>query len=140
MYSVLTRFSDDNVGASIWSNIEVYMGIICASLPAVKPVLGKCFPKLLSNATRNGTINTFNTSSFKNQITSRPIRLHDVDIGGKTVTRVEADERGNPELRGSNSNGDIFITTSMRQDVERESKFESRSQLGSEKDLIIQHH
>ncbi|KAE9373323.1 hypothetical protein N431DRAFT_482387 [Stipitochalara longipes BDJ] len=129
----------DNVGASIWSNIEVYTGIICASLPAIKPVVGKLFPKLLST-TRSGTKTTFNDNGFGNNSSARPIRLHDVDSGGKTVTRVEADERGNPNLRGSNSSGDlgkdIFITTSMRQDVE--SKFESRSQVGSEKDLIIQ--
>jgi len=133
-------FSDDNVAPSIFSNIEVYAGIICASLPAVKPVIGKCFPSiLLSNrGGSRGTKATFNDIAFGTNSCARPIRLHDVDLGGKTVTRVEADERGNPDLRGSKSDGDlgkdIFITTSMTQDVE--SKYESRT--GSEKDLIIQ--
>jgi hypothetical protein len=141
MSNTLIRLSDDNVGASIWSNIEVYTGIICASLPAIKPVVSKFFPKLLSS-TRSGTRSktTFPDNGFGNSSSARAIRLADVEHGGKTVTRVEANERGNPNLRESNSSGDlgrdIFITTSMRQDVE--SKFESRSQLGSEKDLIIQ--
>jgi hypothetical protein len=139
---LLIWLSDDNVGASVWSNIEVYTGIICASLPAIKPIVSKFFPKLLSS-TRSGTRSktTFHDNGFGNTSSAKAIRLADVEHGsGKTVTRVEANERGNPNLRESNSSGDlgrdIFITTSMRQDVE--SKFESRSQLGSEKDLIIQ--
>jgi Fungal rhodopsin domain len=141
--SMLIWSLDDNVGASMWSNIEVYTGIICASLPAIKPIVAKLFPNLLSS-TRSGTVkstfHTFNDNGFGNNSGARPIRLADVELGQKTVTKVEANERGGYNLRESNSSGnldkDIFITTSMRQDVE--SKFESRSQLGSEKDLIIQ--
>jgi hypothetical protein len=72
----------------------------------------------------------------------RPIRLKDVDASGKTVTRVQANERreSDYDLRESSSSGnlgkDIFVTTSMRQDVE--SNAESRSQVGSENDLIFQ--
>jgi hypothetical protein len=72
----------------------------------------------------------------------RPIRLHDVDASGKTVTRVQAKERreSDYDLRESSSSGnlgkDIFVITSMRQDVG--SNAESRSQVGSENDLIFQ--
>lgn len=143
MNKMLTFILDDNMGASMWSNIEVYTGIICASLPVVKPIVAKVFPRLLSS-TRSGTVkstfnNTFNENGFGNN-NARPIRLADVESGHKTVTRVEANERADYNSRRDNSSAnlgkDIFITTSMTQDVE--SKFESRSQLGSEKDLIIQ--
>ncbi len=72
----------------------------------------------------------------------RPIRLDDVSTGGKTVTRVHANERreSDYDLRESSSSGNlgkaIFVTTSTRQDVE--SNAESRSQVGSENDLIFQ--
>ncbi|PMD26717.1 hypothetical protein NA56DRAFT_685042 [Hyaloscypha hepaticicola] len=132
----------DNVGASIWSNIEVYTGIICASLPAVKPVVGKLFPKLLSSTRSDTNRTNFPDSGFGNNSSVRPIRLHDVDASGNTVTRVQAKERreSDYDLRESSSSGnlgkDIFVATSMRQDVE--SNAESRSQVGSENDLIFQ--
>jgi len=139
MSNTLIWTSDDNVGASIWSNIEVYTGIICASLPAIKPIVSKFFPNLLAS-TRSGTRSKTHDNMFGINSSAKAIRLADVEFGGKTVTRVEANERGDPNLRESSSSGDlgrdIIITTSMRQDVE--SKSESRSQLGSEKDLIIQ--
>jgi hypothetical protein len=139
MSDTLIWLSDDNVGASIWSNIEVYTGIICASLPAIKPIVSKFFPNLLAS-TRSSTRSKTHDNIFGINSSAKAIRLTDVELGGKTVTRVEANERGNPNLRESNSSGDlgrdIFITTSMRQDVE--SKSESRNQVGSEKDLIIQ--
>jgi hypothetical protein len=138
----LTHLPDDNVGASIWSNIEVFTGIMCASLPAVKPVVGKLFPRLLSSTRSGSGRATFPDTGFGNNTSVRPIRLDDVDTGRKTVTRVEVNETGDYNLRESSSSGnlgkdkDIYVTTSMRQDVE--SNAESRSQVGSENDLIFQ--
>jgi Fungal rhodopsin domain len=139
IYNILICYLVDNVDASIWSNIEVYTGIICASLPAIKPVIGKFFPKvLLSN--RNGLKTTTLGNGFGTNNTGRPIRLHDVDNGSKTATRVEVGEKSTSTSRGSNSSGDlgkdIFVTISVKQDIE--GYFESTSQYRSEEGFDFQ--
>ena len=61
-----------------------------------------------------------------------PARISDPELGGQTVTRVEVNERrekGNSVSMGK----DIYVTMSMRQDVQ------SLSDSESEKDLIIQY-
>ena len=48
MYKV-SRSTDitwDNVGAATWSSIELNVGITCACLVTLKPVLGAVFPRL----------------------------------------------------------------------------------------------
>ncbi|KAK0728827.1 hypothetical protein B0T26DRAFT_638721 [Lasiosphaeria miniovina] len=39
--------SVEGVDIAIWSSIEINVGIICASLPALKPLAAKLFPRLL---------------------------------------------------------------------------------------------
>jgi hypothetical protein len=38
----------DGVNAAIWSGIEINVAIACASLPALKPLISKFLPRLLS--------------------------------------------------------------------------------------------
>jgi hypothetical protein len=38
----------DGVNAAIWSGIEINVAIACASLPALKPLISKVLPRLLS--------------------------------------------------------------------------------------------
>lgn len=40
--------SYDNVGAAVWSNVEINVAIMCASLPTFKALLKRLFPHLLS--------------------------------------------------------------------------------------------
>jgi hypothetical protein len=47
----------DNVGAATWSSIELNVGIICACLVTLKPVLGAVFPRLVySNTSRHYSV------------------------------------------------------------------------------------
>ncbi|EKG19959.1 hypothetical protein MPH_02787 [Macrophomina phaseolina MS6] len=39
----------DNVGAALWSAVEINTAIICASLPTFKAVLNRIFPRLLAS-------------------------------------------------------------------------------------------
>ena len=39
---------DDNVGAASWSAIECNVGIICACLPTLRPLISCIIPRLLS--------------------------------------------------------------------------------------------
>jgi hypothetical protein len=137
-----------NVDIAIWSNIEVNVGIICASLPAIKPVVSRFFPHLLSS-NRSKPIYPSHTRNHRSSMFtsghSQPIRLDDFDLtpnksfdpsSNKTVTRVEASERtvvndedGNEDWRG------IVVSLSTRQDVESQGR---EDDTGSEKDLIFQ--
>lgn len=44
----------NNVNSSMWSNIEVNVGIICASLQTIRPILTRCFPRLFSSSSHQG--------------------------------------------------------------------------------------
>jgi hypothetical protein len=43
----------DNVGAAIWSIIELNCAIICASLPTLRPLIAKVVPGMSSNHSDN---------------------------------------------------------------------------------------
>ncbi|KAF2133916.1 hypothetical protein P153DRAFT_306581 [Dothidotthia symphoricarpi CBS 119687] len=45
----------DSYDVSIWTSTELYVSLICASAPGVKPVLVKLVPKLLGSSTRSRT-------------------------------------------------------------------------------------
>lgn len=135
----------DNADPAIWSNIEVTTGIICACMPATKALISRFFPHLLStNHSRQPTLPSQGRShNFRSTLShTTPVRLTDVNGDHKTVTRVEVGEGVYRERdveraslgddSGSGNGKDIFVTTSMTQDVER------KSEMGSEKDLIIQ--
>jgi hypothetical protein len=46
--SVSTDITYDNVGAATWSAVELNVGIICACIPAMRPLINLVFPRLLS--------------------------------------------------------------------------------------------
>jgi hypothetical protein len=124
----------DNAEAAIWTIIEVSTGIICACLPTIKPLVSRFFPRLLStNRIRRGTqlSNTYGTTPA-----GRMIPLSHNDSSWRTTTTVQAGHKAQQDMetgRSTDKNGnDIYVMTSMAQDVER------KSEVGSEKDLIIQ--
>ncbi|KAK0119928.1 hypothetical protein ONS95_011353 [Cadophora gregata] len=136
----------DNADTATWSNIEVTVGIICACMPATKALISRFFPRLLStnHSSRQPTMPSQGRShTFRSGLChTAPVRLTDLNGDHKTVTRVgvgegryrERDvERASIDDSGSGNGKDIFVTTIMTQDVER------KSEVGSEKGLIIQH-
>lgn len=44
---------DDNVGAATWSAIECNVGIICACMPTLRPLISRFVPHLLSSFSTN---------------------------------------------------------------------------------------
>ncbi len=57
--------SGTSVSASIWSVIEPGVGIICASLPSMGPILRKAFPLGSSRDREPREINLLSSSSWK---------------------------------------------------------------------------
>lgn len=46
--SVSTDITYDNVGAATWSAVELNVGIVCACIPAMRPLINLVLPRLLS--------------------------------------------------------------------------------------------
>jgi len=53
--SVSTDLTYDNVDAATWSAAELNVGIMCACIPAMRPVISLIFPRLLSSTRRDHT-------------------------------------------------------------------------------------
>ncbi|KAK5193383.1 hypothetical protein LTR99_006935 [Exophiala xenobiotica] len=53
--SISTDITYDNVDAATWSAAELNVGIMCACLPAMRPVISLIFPRLLSSTRRDHT-------------------------------------------------------------------------------------
>ncbi|KAK2730127.1 integral membrane protein [Colletotrichum kahawae] len=51
--SISPDTSRDGVHIATWSGIEINVAIICASAPALKPLIAKAFPKLLASTQRS---------------------------------------------------------------------------------------
>jgi hypothetical protein len=110
---------------------------MCASLPTIKPVLERLFPRLVARSRSGSDSLATNTFPFHhtNTISGASIRLADADERFETVTSVDGNDRPNTWLGDSSDEDlrkDIFVTTSMRQDVE------SKGTMASENDLIFQ--
>ena len=55
----------DGVNAAIWSGIEINVAIACASLPALKPLISKFLPRLLSTTDSKNKYSLNNLSGNK---------------------------------------------------------------------------
>ncbi|KAF8855779.1 hypothetical protein BDZ45DRAFT_746064 [Acephala macrosclerotiorum] len=128
-----------NTEAAIWSSIEINTGIVCASLPTIKPVISWIFPRLLSSNRSTQPTYISNGSRLQNRFGQTPIELVGFGTTPKTISRVEVSDNlvniskdGSLEGRGlvDNNSKAILITTSTTQDVE------IKSETGSEKDLV----
>jgi hypothetical protein len=76
----------DGVNAAIWSGIEINVAIACASLPALKPLISKIVPNLLS------TIGSKNKSNMQN-LSGNEIASYKMNtFGSKSKTGTQVDE------------------------------------------------
>ncbi|OAG40135.1 hypothetical protein AYO21_05613 [Fonsecaea monophora] len=57
--SISTDLTYDNVGAATWSAAELNVGIMCACIPAMRPVINWMFPFLLSSSPYNRDSNPY---------------------------------------------------------------------------------
>ncbi|KAJ4414870.1 hypothetical protein N0V82_007663 [Gnomoniopsis sp. IMI 355080] len=52
-YANTTNLTQDYVEIGYWSTIEVPVGIMCASMPAIRALVGRIFPKVFGTTQRN---------------------------------------------------------------------------------------
>lgn len=68
--SISTDLTYDNVAPATWSAIELNVGIICACIPALRPVISLIFPKMLSSTagkTNPFTRTHYSTAYYRNE-------------------------------------------------------------------------
>ena len=61
----------DNVGAAIWSAIELNCAIICASLPTLRPLAAKVIPGMSSNHSSRPTYERYGSQSVQSRSRTR---------------------------------------------------------------------
>jgi hypothetical protein len=81
----------DNPPAATWSSIECSVGIICASLPALKPLLAKIFPGVIVTVQFPSTTQQHNRDSFVSK---------DVN-SSKSLDRPRSSSSGSASTMGS---------------------------------------
>jgi hypothetical protein len=122
----------DNVGAAIWSVIELNCAIICASLPTLRPLVATVVPGMSSNHSNRATYERYGSKYGTNsasRIRSRPtfmdskqsphsisteeLALSDMDAGVHGITpRVYAEARAREAVYNANDNPrHILVTT-----------------------------
>ncbi|KAI2621201.1 hypothetical protein GGR54DRAFT_600554 [Hypoxylon sp. NC1633] len=72
-FGTTTNLTQDYVAVGYWSTIEVPVGIICASMPAVRSLFSIALPKLFgtTRATVGSTFNSYGPGSSGNRLDSR---------------------------------------------------------------------
>jgi hypothetical protein len=81
----------DNIDAATWSAAELNVAIMCASIPALRPVISMIFPRLLSSTVRNPS-NTFPRSAQYGRSNKRSSYVrHDSVVELSNIRRVHSD-------------------------------------------------
>jgi hypothetical protein len=86
---VTNHQSVEGVNAAIWSGIEINVAIACASLPALKPLISKILPGLLSNLSSR---NRSNMNALSGNEFSGSHRMNTLRSKLKSATATQVDE------------------------------------------------
>lgn len=111
----------DDVSVTIWTSIEVNTGLFCASAPAIKPLLRKIAPRLLS----------FTEYDSNEGPTRRP------EYGGNSsLFRSNQTHRGTFELNSQTELGYAAKNESSSKEIWSDSKVHKGSVNGDDDDSI----
>lgn len=69
--TVSTDLTYDNVSPATWSAIELNVGIMCACVPALRPVIGVMFPRLLASTAAKTSTSPFSRTHHSNAYYNR---------------------------------------------------------------------
>lgn len=84
-FSATTNFTRDYTATSIWSNVEVYVGIMCACFPQCRTLVTRFGPKIFSTthaaSTKGGAASGIRvTTKISSKFSSRPTRNDEPDF------------------------------------------------------------
>ncbi|KAL3470903.1 PTH11-like integral membrane protein [Aspergillus californicus] len=144
-----TDTSYNNVGAAYWTAAECNVAIICASLPFLRPLISRIFPKFLStNGTskytrNNPTRTTAPRSTLHRTKGATELYSQDPEFG---LFTIDTDAKGGQPAttltrNGSLNNGGIEVTTEVLQEVTSPSIYKStHPESTSQRRLIVDDH
>lgn len=107
----------------IWSTIEVYTAVICASMMAARPLLVKCMPVLFQNTIESRKEGAYGSSN-PHRVESKSVGAHWSRKHGSAIklkstdsaegTRVWTGGKSSHERWGRGAGGlEVWVTTSI---------------------------
>jgi hypothetical protein len=69
------NFTYDNGAAAYWSVIELYVSIICVSLPALTPLLKMMLPRVFGGTTQDAYKASYGGSKIRSNVTNSTIKV-----------------------------------------------------------------
>ena len=101
--------SDDNLDIAIWSCVEVNVGICCACIPTLKPLIVAISPRLL--------LNTRSNTARSNAYGMNPLSS-DVALTNSQTNQTSAQFDKDCEIQLPRP-GEVKVTSVVKQDVSR---------------------
>ena len=98
------NFTVFKVNIAAWCEVEINTGIICSSLPCLKPILNRHFPSLMKNnssaAVLSGNVmGHARGGSGDTEEGLKEVRMHGIDAFEQGVARGGEEERAVEEIR-----------------------------------------
>lgn len=109
----------------MWSFIEMNMGIICACLPTLQPLVSRMFPRLASSSNQTRA----RGNHYKTQSTGR---MHGQGLTGQEYSTMIS---GHHKSSSHPEDDKIFVTRELQVET---SEFGRRSESGSDRGLVLQ--
>lgn len=81
-FSSTTNFTRDYTSTSVWSNVEVYVGIMCGCFPHIRALLTHFAPRVFatSNGGKSGASVAYGASNVRSQFSQRPVHNDETDF------------------------------------------------------------
>jgi hypothetical protein len=102
----LTISLDDDVDATLWSNVEVQVGIVCVCMPAIRLSLVRLFPKVMGSTHQQSAPSS--GAQSRGKLTNLSARI----TGGKRSTISDGEgsfvELANIETDGKEAREDSY--------------------------------
>ncbi|TAQ83483.1 hypothetical protein B7494_g8190 [Chlorociboria aeruginascens] len=100
-----TDLTYTNVSSAMWSSIELNIGIVCACIPTIRPVLGIWFPRLISSTRQasNPTTHGPRPSRVYQQFNNSTIELSQIRPGFQVSVDRRDDDADSTETTPGNS-------------------------------------
>ncbi|EXA30589.1 hypothetical protein FOVG_18045 [Fusarium oxysporum f. sp. pisi HDV247] len=102
----------DQTDISIWSNVEMHIGLVCVSMPALRILLIRLFPVLGGSSYNSSNHQNYREpSTHKSRIISRSHALVELPFRGKSLSRPD---HGGIELQRTFEGDETMLVTSDR--------------------------
>ncbi|KAI1864415.1 uncharacterized protein JN550_008972 [Neoarthrinium moseri] len=81
-FSATSNFTRDYTSASVWSNVEAYVGIICACFPHIRTLLTHLAPRIFATTKggKSSTSGVYPGSKGRSQFSQRPVHGDETDF------------------------------------------------------------